>query len=124
MVPSNKEEDIGLVSGIFRSFSDAQLQDVTWALGTEYKFKSNFSFRSGYYRESLNKGSVQFFSLGTGIEISGLRLDFSYLINTSRIQNQLQNSLRLSLGIPLNFDGNTSEEVPEEESTEISSSGN
>ena len=124
LVPSYNDEDIGFVSGIFRSLSDAQLQGITWALGTEYKFKSNFSFRSGYYRESINQGSVQFFSLGTGIEISGLHLDFSYLINTSSIQNQLQNSLRLSLGIPLNFEGNTSEEAPEEEATEISGSGN
>ena len=40
------------------------------------------------------------------------------------IKNQLQNSLRLSFGIPLNFEGNTSEEVSQEETTEISSPGN
>ena len=88
-------------------FEDASFQgelaEITWALGAEYKIKNNFSLRSGYYRESVEQGNLRFFSLGTGFEKNGLRLDFSYLINTSTIQNQLQNSLRLSLGVPLNF---------------------
>jgi hypothetical protein len=129
LVPIDTDADIGFVNGIFRSFSDASFQgelaEITWALGAEYKIKNNFSLRSGYYRESVEQGNLRFFSLGTGFEKNGLRLDFSYLINTSTIQNQLQNSLRLSLGVPLNFGiKQEAEEGTEEAPTEVVSSAN
>lgn len=99
--------------------------DITWALCAEYKIKNNFSLRLGYYRESDELGNLRFFCLGTGFEKNGLRLDFSYLINTSTIQNQLQNSLRLSLGVPLNFEiKQDAEEGIEEAPTEMVSSAN
>ena len=96
-------QDIGFLSGVFKSFSDApdgfseELQEMTWAIGAEYVYQEAFMFRTGYFNESDVKGFRKFFTLGAGFKYKSAQIDLSYLFSTSRIINPIENSLRFSL---------------------------
>jgi len=96
-------QNIGFFQGVFESFGDApggfseELKEITWALGTEYRFREAFMLRSGYFRESEEKGSRQFFTLGAGFMFKSAQIDLSYLFSTSQVRNPLENTLRFSL---------------------------
>lgn len=100
---NNEYQNIGFLSGVFQSFGDApggfseELQEITWALGVEYKYQDAFMLRTGYFNESDLKGARKFFSLGAGFKFEAIEVDMSYLFSTSRIPNPLENSLRISL---------------------------
>ena len=91
------------VSGIFQSFNDApdgfseELKEFTWALGAEYNYQDSFSFRTGYFNESVEKGARKFISLGAGFKYQVVKVDISYLFAASKIRNPLENTLRFSL---------------------------
>lgn len=111
LVPSlaDTNNEINFLKGIFRSFSDApggfseELREINWGLGAEYSLNDVFKFRTGYYRESQQKGSLQYLSLGLGVNRYNIQFDLAYLINTADLQSQLQNSLSFSAGIPIQF---------------------
>lgn len=90
-------------SGIFNSFSDApdgfseELKEFTWALGAEYTYQNAFMLRTGYFNESVEKGSRKFFTLGAGFKFKAAQIDLSYLFSTSQVRNPLENTLRFSL---------------------------
>ncbi len=98
-----QDDEVGFVAGIFQSFGDAQggfseeLKEFTWALGTEYNYDEVFAFRAGYFNESDLKGARKYFTLGAGFSFNSTKLDMSYLINSSDINNPLENTLRFSL---------------------------
>jgi len=98
-----QDDEVGFVAGIFQSFGDAQggfseeLKEFTWALGAEYKYDEVFAFRAGYFNESDLKGARKYFTLGAGFSFNSTKLDMSYLINSSDINNPLENTLRFSL---------------------------
>ena len=104
-----QQPDISFFKGIFESFSDApggmkeELKEITWAIGTEYKFGENFALRTGYFNESEQKGSRKYFTFGAGFKYKSTNIDISYLSSTSKIRNPLQNTLRFSL--TFNFNG-------------------
>ncbi len=95
--------DIGFLSGMFRSFGDApggfseELKEFTWALGAEYTYEDSFAFRAGYFNESEEKGARKFMALGAGFKANIVNIDISYLFSTSKIQSPLENTLRFSL---------------------------
>jgi len=95
--------DIGWVSGIFKSFGDApdgfseELKEITYSVGAEYMYQDSFAVRAGYFHESPEKGARQFFSLGAGFKYSAVKIDVSYLFSTSKVKNPLENTLRFSL---------------------------
>ncbi|WP_081211809.1 type IX secretion system outer membrane channel protein PorV [Salegentibacter sediminis] len=99
--------DIGAISGIFKSFGDApggfgeEMREVTWALGAEYLFREAFAFRAGYFNESETKGSRQFLSFGAGFAYEMIDVDISYLFSTSKVQSPLEGTLRF--GLTFNF---------------------
>jgi len=101
------QPDISFLSGIFTSFSDApdglseELSEITWALGVEYLFENAFAVRTGYFNESLDKGSRRFLTFGTGFVFDFTSVDISYLLSTSKIRNPLENTLRFSLTFDL-----------------------
>ncbi|MDO5509668.1 MAG: type IX secretion system outer membrane channel protein PorV [Weeksellaceae bacterium] len=103
--------NVGVVSGIFQSFSDApggfseELKEFTWALSAEYVYNNAFAFRAGYFNESMEKGARQYATLGAGLAFNAFGLDLSYLIPTNNINNALENTLRFSL--TWNFGGET-----------------
>lgn len=100
---NNIYQDIGFFQGVFESFGDApggfseELKEITWALGAEYRFREAFMLRSGYFHESEEKGSRQFFTLGAGFMFKSAQIDLSYLFSTSQVRNPLENTLRFSL---------------------------
>jgi len=98
-----QDDEVGFVAGIFQSFGDApggfseELKEFTWALGAEYEYDQTFAFRAGYFNESDLKGARKFFTLGAGFSFKSTKLDMSYLINSTDINNPLENTLRFSL---------------------------
>jgi len=101
------QPDISFLNGIIKSFSDApngfseELKEITWATGVEYVFQDVFALRTGYFNESLEKGSRRFLTLGAGFQLDFATIDISYLFSTSRIRNPLENTLRFSLTFDL-----------------------
>ncbi|MGC1514960.1 MAG: type IX secretion system outer membrane channel protein PorV, partial [Maribacter sp.] len=96
-------QNVSGFSGIFNSFTDApdgfseELKEVTWALGAEYVYQNAFMIRSGYFNESVEKGSRKFFTLGAGFKFEAAQIDLSYLFSTSKVRNPLESTLRFSL---------------------------
>ena len=99
----NEYNDIGWVSGIFKSFGDApdgfseELKEITYSIGAEYTYQDSFSFRTGYFHESPEKGARKFLSLGAGFKYNVVKVDVSYLFSASKVKNPLENTLRFSL---------------------------
>jgi hypothetical protein len=102
-----RQPDIDFISGIFTSFTDApdglreELSEVTLAVGIEYRFEDSFSFRTGYFNESLDKGSRRFLTMGAGFDLNFINIDLSYLFSTSPVRNPLENTIRFSLALNL-----------------------
>ena len=100
---NDEYNQISFFNGVFESFGDApdgfseELKEITWALGTEYRYQEAFMFRAGYFNENEEKGSRQFFTLGAGFKFKSAQIDLSYLFSTSQVRNPLENTLRFSL---------------------------
>ena len=95
--------DVGVLSGIFKSFGDApdgfseELKEFTWSLGAEFMYDESFALRAGYFNENELKGARKFFTLGAGFKYNVIDVDLSYLISAGRVINPLENTLRFSL---------------------------
>jgi len=91
------------VSGMFQSFNDApdgfseELREFTLGAGVEYSYMDSFSFRLGYFNEHETKGARKYFTLGAGFKYTSIKIDVSYLLSTSKVNNPLENTLRFSL---------------------------
>jgi hypothetical protein len=106
-VISGRDDNVGFLAGMFQSWYDAprgfeeEMEEFIWQASAEYLYNDVFSVRAGYFHESANKGSRQFFTLGTGFKFRSTTLDISYLINASDVNNPLESTLRFSLTINL-----------------------
>lgn len=100
---NDEYQQIGFFNGVFESFGDApdgfseELQEITWAMGAEYRYLDSFMLRAGYFNENPEKGARQFFTLGAGFKFKSAQIDLSYLFSTSQVRNPLENTLRFSL---------------------------
>ncbi|AWX43873.1 hypothetical protein HME9304_00864 [Flagellimonas maritima] len=100
---NDEYQQITFYNGVFESFGDApdgfseELKEITWALGTEYRYREAFMLRAGYFNENEEKGARQFFTLGAGFKFKAAQIDLSYLFSTSQVRNPLENTLRFSL---------------------------
>ena len=74
-----------------------ELKEFTYSAGAEYSYQDSFAMRLGYFHESPMKGARKFFSLGAGFKYNVVKIDVSYLMSTSKVQNPLENTLRFSL---------------------------
>jgi hypothetical protein len=103
VIIDGKDDDVDFFTGMFQSFGDApggfseEIKEFTWSVGAEYVYDNNFAFRLGYFNESELKGARKFFTLGAGFKFRSSKIDFSYLINSSDVNNPLENTLRFSL---------------------------
>jgi hypothetical protein len=103
-----RQPDISFLKGIITSFNDAEdgfreeLQEITWALGIEYRFEEVLSIRSGYFSENEKKGSRKYLTMGTGFNLGSTNIDVSYLFSTSKIRNPLENTIRFSVAFNIN----------------------
>ena len=106
---------------IITSFNDAQggiteeLQEITYAIGFEYRLESVFALRTGYFHESIQKGSRRYLTMGTGFSLSAFDVDISYLFSTSNVRSPLDNTLRFSLTLLL---GNVTVNTDDQELTQ------
>jgi hypothetical protein len=103
IVGYTQPDDVGVLSGIFKSFGDApdgfseELKEFTWSLGTEFRYDESFALRAGYFNEHELKGARKYFTLGAGFKYNVIDVDLSYLISASKIVNPLESTLRFSL---------------------------
>ena len=97
-----KPTDVGVVQGMFQSFSDApggfkeEMHEITYGFGVEYLYKNSFAIRSGYFHEHPTKGNRRYFTIGVGIKLKPVEIDFSYLIATRGRNSPLNNTLRIT----------------------------
>lgn len=102
IIQSGKDPNMGVVEGIFGSFSDApggfseELQELTYGLGMEYWYDRQFALRGGYFHEHENKGNRKYFTLGLGLKYNVFGIDFSYIIPVMQ-RSPLENVFRVSL---------------------------
>lgn len=102
IIAAGRNPNRSLMSGIFGSFNDApngaaeEIQEITASMGLEYLYDSKFAFRTGYFSENLNKGGRKYFTIGAGIEIKKLQVDFSYLV-PQILNHPLAETLRFSI---------------------------
>jgi hypothetical protein len=100
--PGGINSDIGVITGIFKSFGDApggfkeELQEINLSVGVEYWYNKQFALRGGYFYEHQNKGNRKFITFGAGFKMNVFALDFSYLLPTQQ-NHPLANTLRFSL---------------------------
>ena len=98
--------DVGSISGIFKSFSDApggfkeELEEIQWSVGAEYVYHDQFSLRAGYHHESQSKGNRKYFTVGGGFRMNVFSLDVGYVISTAQ-SNPLDQTLRFSLSFDM-----------------------
>lgn len=91
---------IGVVNGIFKSFSTGdQLKQIDISLGAEYWYQHMIAFRAGYFYEDKTNGDRQYITCGLGVKYNVFQLNASYLVpsGTGVTRNPLSNTLRFSL---------------------------
>jgi hypothetical protein len=122
---AGKNNNVGVISGIFQSFVDApgtvvrlsngnvdmtsgsakvvkgsrlkeELSEITISGGFEYNYNKVLAIRGGYFHESQYKGNRQFFSFGAGLKYNIMQIDISYIAALQR-NSPLANTLRFSL---------------------------
>ena len=120
-----KNNNVGVVSGLFQSFGDApgtalkndkgeyivengkipvkkgsrfgeEMREITFGIGVEYWYNQLFAVRAGYFNESYTKGNRKYLTFGIGLQYKVFGLDISYLAAFSRL-NPLGNTLRFTL---------------------------
>ncbi len=101
------ENNVSVPQGMMQSFYDApggfqeEFNEIKYSAGLEYLYQNTFAVRTGYFHEHQNKGNRKYFTVGIGLELNVVNLDFSYLI--PRFQNHpLANTIRFTLA--LDFD--------------------
>ncbi len=107
IIAAGQDPKRALIAGMFGSFSDApggfeeELKEFTASFGMEYLYAQKFALRSGYFYEDRSKGGRRYFTMGIGITMKKLGLDFSYLV--PQVQNHpLAETLRFTLRYSIN----------------------
>jgi len=72
------------------------LDQMTIGTGIEYWYNSQFALRSGYFYENPNNGNRKFLTLGAGVRVNIIGVDFSYIYALEE-DSPLSNTMRFSL---------------------------
>jgi hypothetical protein len=97
---NGSNDQVGVVSGIFKSFQTGdQLKEIDASLGLEWWYQKQFAVRAGYFYEDKTNGDRQYATCGIGIRYNVLEINASYLIpeGSGITRNPLSNTLRFSL---------------------------
>ncbi|MFO8234758.1 MAG: type IX secretion system outer membrane channel protein PorV [Bacteroidales bacterium] len=107
VIVAGMNDNVSVPQGMLQSFYDApgglkeELNEIRYSFGLEYLYQSTFAVRGGYFHEHQNKGNRKYFTIGIGLKLNVVNLDFAYLI--PRYQNHpLANTIRFTLA--LDFD--------------------
>ncbi|GAA4433445.1 hypothetical protein GCM10023091_07010 [Ravibacter arvi] len=108
VVAGRSMADLGLMKGVFGSFSDApdgfseELSEIAVATGLEYIYHDVFAARVGYFGQSEKKLGHSNVSFGLGAKFKKtFNVDFAYMIPL-RQASPLAQTWRLTLGFALN----------------------
>ena len=103
VIVDGKSRDVPVVQGIFQSFSDApggmeeELNEIAYGFGVEYLYRERFAIRAGYFHENKYKGNRRYYTMGVGLNMNMIDIDFSYLISAYGQTNPLNNTLRFTI---------------------------
>jgi len=118
-IVSGKENEVGVISGVLQSFSDApgivvadgqtgvysvvkgsrfkeELREINIGGGLEYWYGDVLAIRAGYFHEAASKGNRKYLTFGAGLYYSVFGIDVSYLASVTQ-NNPLANTIRFSL---------------------------
>lgn len=108
VIAAGKDPNVGVVQGIFQSFSDApggskeELNELMFSVGAEYWYMKQFALRGGYFYEHETKGGRKYFTVGLGLKMNVFSLDAAFLLPaTSGVKSPLANTLRFTLLLSL-----------------------
>jgi hypothetical protein len=99
------DPNVSVMQGMIQSLYDApggaseKLKEITISVGSEYWYRDQFAIRGGYFNESAMKGNRKYFTVGFGLKMTLLTLDFSYLVPTAGRSNPLANTMRFSASV-------------------------
>ncbi len=101
---SGQDPNVGVLQGMFQSFSDApgglqeELNELMYSVGAEYWYLKQFAFRGGYFHEHVTKGARKYFTVGVGLKMNVFSLDMAFLLPATRgVRSPLANTLRFTL---------------------------
>jgi hypothetical protein len=102
VIAKGMNPDVSVAQGIFQSFYDApggfseEMKEISLSIGGEYWYREQFAVRVGYFDETAMKGNRKYFTVGFGIKMNVLTLDFSYLLPAASRTSPLANTMRFS----------------------------
>lgn len=105
------DPNVSVPVGMFQSFYDApggiteEFHEISYSIGVEYWYNKQFALRGGYFHEHSTKGNRKFFTMGVGLKLNVLDIDFSYLLPVHQ-NHPLSNTLRFSLLFSFDAPGN------------------
>ena len=109
VIIAGKDPDVSVPQGIFQSFYDApggfkeELHELMYSIGAEYWYSNQFAIRGGYFHEHATKGNRKYFTLGIGLKLNVMSMDFAYLIPTATgNQSPLSGTMRFTLSFDFN----------------------
>ena len=118
MILDGMDNNVSVLQGMIQSFYDApgcgynsnyelinygksyeEFCEINTGIGLEYNLANKYFFRSGYFHESVLKGSRQFMTFGAGIRFGIFGMDLSYLLSTRNVvgSNPLSNTFRADI---------------------------
>jgi long-subunit fatty acid transport protein len=104
VIIAGMDPNVSQITGMFQSFHDApggfteEIHELMYSAGMEYWYNKQFAVRLGYFDEHKTKGNRKYFSMGIGVKLNVLALDFAYLVPSAGRQNPLANTLRFTIG--------------------------
>lgn len=114
MVPSVRDPEQTLLSGMFGSFGDApdgfneELSEIMISTGVEYWYRDIFAGRLGYFHEAREKGNRKYMTIGLGFQagylVQGLNnfvVDVAYIVPTNQREHPLAETLRFTIALQL-----------------------
>lgn len=102
-ISAGRNPDVAVAQGMFQSFYDApggfreEMRELMVSFGTEYWYSDQFAIRAGYFHEHETKGNRKYLTVGVGLKLNVMSMDFAYLWPTSGRQNPLANTMRFTL---------------------------
>lgn len=107
VIEKGMDPNVSVGQGIIQSFYDApggleeELKEIMLSIGAEYWYMNQFAIRAGYFNEAAMKGNRKYATVGVGLRLTLITLDFSYLIPRGGRNNPLANTVRITASVDI-----------------------
>jgi hypothetical protein len=107
IIEKGMDPNVSVGQAIIQSFYDApggfkeEMKEIMLSIGAEYWYMNQFAIRAGYLNEAAMKGNRKYATVGIGLRLTLVTLDFSYLIPRGGRSNPLANTVRISASIDI-----------------------